>query len=175
MNKYQRINQGVDLLFEFSSLKFLFVMYAFMCVWSKTVLESILTLSLFIEYVSGFDLRSVYSYQSMPNVDVYSLIFTVPLLETLIFQSVVQNLIRRTTDSTKWSIFIATSLFALTHAPVNVAYAINAFGLGLALATIYEYFRVHKNHLMAFKITFGIHAFWNGILAYGLFPDKLLS
>ncbi|MBE3662972.1 hypothetical protein BOO91_18735 [Vibrio navarrensis] len=180
MSKIQKLDQGMEVLFQLSSTKFLFVVYAFMCVWSKTVTDTILSVSLSIDYVFGFDLRSIYSFKSSADISFIELAFGAPILETLVFQSVIQNLMRKITDSIKWSILISAIIFSLCHAPVNVAYALNAFGLGLALATIYEYFRAYRRHKIrghkiAFSITFGIHAFWNISLTYGLFPDKLMS
>jgi hypothetical protein len=129
-----------------------------------------------VDYYFNVDLSNIYSYGEMwSDVDYLSLVVIAPVLETIIFQVMIQNIARKITSSLCLSVLIVSLLFSLTHLTNNIANAVNALGLGIAFATTYEYFRIRQGHWRALAVTVFIHAFWNASLSYSLYPEKLMG
>lgn len=147
-----------------------------MCTWSSLTHDTLLSISTAIDHYFNVDLSYIYSYGEMwDEVDYLALVVIAPVLETIIFQVIIQNVARKITSSLCVSVLIASFLFALTHLTNNIANAVNALGLGIAFATTYEYFRIRQGHWCAVSLTVVLHAFWNASLSYALYPEKLMS
>ena len=160
--------------FNLSALKFIFIAYALMCTWSNLTHNLIMSISITIDDFLGIDLSFIYSYAEMIETsDILMLIATAPFVETLIFQSLIQNIFRKITKSVLLSVCITAILFSLVHLGNNVANAVNALGLGITFAMTYEYFRMKRGHFIATVVTIALHAFWNLTCVYSLFPFKI--
>lgn len=163
-------------IFDFSNAKFIFIVYALMCTWSSLTHNTLLSVSTAIDHYFDIDLSSIYSYAEVwGGIDYFSLVVLAPVIETIIFQVIIQNISRKITSSLFLSVLIASFLFSLTHLTNNIANAVNALGLGVAFAVTYEYFRVKYGHCWATLVTILLHAFWNASLSYSFYPEKLMG
>jgi membrane protease YdiL (CAAX protease family) len=175
MSYIDRYDEYLMRIHDVSSLKFLFVVYAFMCTWSNLTYDALLSLTIVIENFTGTDLSFIYiDPPTTQNLQYLSIIVLAPVSETIIFQVIIQNITRKITKGILLSICISAVLFSFAHLTNNIASAINALGLGLAFAITYEYVRVKKGYLLAALITIALHAFWNSVQIYSLFPEKLM-
>lgn len=167
MGLFQRCNDGLMSLYGIAPFRFILIIYAFMCMWLRLTHDVILSLSTAIDYYSGINLSFIYSYHDVINeISLLDVVIIAPVLETIMFQVVIQNFLRNFIKNQLVILLITAVLFSLIHLSNNVANAVNAFGLGLAFAMIYEYFRVCKNHVAAVFVTIAIHVFWNVTLVH---------
>lgn len=161
---------------DLSSAKFIVIVFAFMCTWSSLTHNLLISFLTMIEYFTEIDLSFIYSYgEVIENADYLSVIVIAPIVETVIFQFVLQNVIRKITKGIVLSVCITAIIFSLLHLTSNIAIAVNALGLGLAFAITFEYWRVRRGYLVATIITMVLHSFWNFTVSFYLFPDKIFA
>lgn len=108
-----------------------------------------------------------------------------PYLETLIFQTIIFNVIsfffKDVSLALNLSILTSTTIFSLAHILLgNIFDAIRRVPLGLALALVYSLLLLNGESISPTKGAFLFHAIWNGILvlvipSLALLGDKFLN
>jgi len=170
VNFSQIANEYLEKLNSLSVVKFLLIMFALMCVWKKLVHDGFLLIIGTIQHFSKLDLSILYTYFGPAyETSYFERVVLIPIIETVIFQFLIQNLLRITLKGHLSYLLLSTFLFSLAHTISTYSRALNAIGLGLAFALTYDYFLKRKNHLWALLSTFGLHAFWNALCSYELF------
>jgi len=116
-----------------------------------------------IEYLTGVsDTDSNIS--DRPHGYFFAVVVVAPLVETLIFQSLLQRLMLHLCSSTRnkihYTAFIVAVAFSLTHY-YSIQYILFAFLVGLCLNYTYLYYM--PNHKKAFWTVVLVHALRNGI------------
>lgn len=101
---------------------------------------------------------------SIPSIifEIVSATIIVAFLETLVFQSLIINLLTSMKVKPWITIIVSSIIFGLTHW-YSVSYILYATSIGLILASTYYLFK-YIRHQSGFWITVAIHAIYNGLL-----------
>ncbi|WP_394210072.1 CPBP family intramembrane glutamic endopeptidase [Enterovibrio calviensis] len=148
--------------FEMKPVKFLLAMYTFAALWAVCFGLIIDTFIVTDEFI-------------IPNGGFMSLLLLIliiaPIIETVIFQFLMQGIFRRGTKNIITSVLLTAFLFSASHSLVGIDTVFIIAGLGIVLSLVYEYFRSRINDLVAIFSVIFFHLFWNGVIGFIIWLD----
>lgn len=164
---FQSVSTFLDEVVERSLVQVLIFSFAFASVWSKLVFDSYLTVAVIAVEALGIQSTFLYSEVTEAEFKIFDVVFFAPLVETLIFQGIVQNLVSRCFEF-RVSLIVNILLFSMLHLVNDLSSFIGAIGSGVMLFLVYEHFRRKGKKVVGLVWVTLLHAFWNTSLLYSV-------